>query len=80
VIQSFSSSAYDPHDSVTLYWSSTGVRQKLGWALTQEQSFDAVYQSVSDFYGHTACLYLSIADGRVVSLCDRDGSWGWVTP
>ena len=54
------------------------VRQKLGWALNQETSFDAVYQLVSDFYGHSACLYLSVADGHVVSLCNHDGSWGFV--
>ncbi len=56
------------------------VRQKLGWALTQEQSFVAVYQLVSDFYGHGSCLYLSVADGDIVNLCSRDRSWALVTP
>jgi len=56
------------------------VRQKLGWALSQEKAYGATFQFVSDFYGRSECLYLSLADGRVVSMCRRDGSWGFVNP
>jgi hypothetical protein len=56
------------------------VRQKLGWALGQEQGFDAVYQLVSDFRDYGPCLYLTNMDGRVVGLCRRDGSWSFVAP
>jgi hypothetical protein len=52
----------------------------LGWALAQEQGYDAVYQLVSDFRENSMCFYLRIADGRVLGMCRRDGSWGFVTP
>jgi hypothetical protein len=56
------------------------VRQKMGWALGQEQGFDAVCQLVSDFRDYGTCLYLRVADGRVVGTCRRDSSWSFVTP
>ena len=55
-----------------------GVRDRLGWALTLEQSFDGAYQRDSLFKYNN--FYLRIADGRVIHLKPEFSGWEFVNP
>jgi len=56
------------------------VQKQLGWALSNEQGFETLYQRVSEFDWDNQCHYLSTADNRAISLCSRGGLWSFVTP
>lgn len=55
-----------------------GVRERLGWAIRGEQSFDGAFQS--DSVSKYNNLYLRTSDGRVVKLLPERSGWEWLAP